>query len=131
MTHEEIVRSLYAAIERGEHGEAFAKIFTDDARTIEHPNRLKPNGAVAPRDVMIAHAQAGASILATQHFDVRSMLVAGDSVAVRLTWSGVMARDAGPLRAGQRLVAHVAQFIEVRDGRIASIETYDCYEPFG
>ena len=42
-----------------------------------------------------------------------------------------MARDVGLFRAGQELVAHIAQFVRVRDGRVASIETYDCYEPFG
>lgn len=49
---------------------------------------------------------------------------------MRSTWTGEIATDAGPFRAGQQLTAHVAQFIDVRDGRIASIETYDCYEPF-
>jgi ketosteroid isomerase-like protein len=127
MTPEEVVRALYATLERGE---SLAKLFTEDARTIEHPNRLKPKGAVSPRDVMIANSEVGASILATQRYDVHSVLALGDVVAVRLTWSGVLARDAGSLRAGQSLVAHVAQFVQVREDRIASIETYDCYEPF-
>lgn len=32
--------------------------------------------------------------------------------------------------SGSVLTAHVAQFVETRDGRIASIETFDGYEPF-
>ena len=28
------------------------------------------------------------------------------------------------------LTAHIAQFIETREGRVASIETFDCYERF-
>ena len=33
--------------------------------------------------------------------------------------------------AGQQLVAHIAAFATIADGRIARFETYDCYEPFG
>ena len=44
--------------------------------------------------------------------------------------TGEIARDFGPFRRGQTLTAHIAQFIETRDGRICRIETYDCYEPF-
>jgi ketosteroid isomerase-like protein len=47
-----------------------------------------------------------------------------------LTWTAVVARNIGPFREGQVLTAHIAQFIETRDGRVASIETFDCYEPF-
>lgn len=35
----------------------------------------------------------------------------------------------GPFVEGQVLTAHIAQFVRVDDDRIASIETYDCYEP--
>ena len=41
-----------------------------------------------------------------------------------------MVVDMDPAPSGQELTAHIAQFIELKDGRIASIETYDCYEPF-
>ena len=54
----------------------------------------------------------------------------GDTAIVRLTWTGVVARAVGPFREGQVLTARVAQFVETRDGRIAAIETFDCYEPF-
>jgi ketosteroid isomerase-like protein len=49
---------------------------------------------------------------------------------LRIHWTATIARDAGPFKAGQQLSAYIAQFISTRDGRIASIETYDCYEPF-
>ena len=49
---------------------------------------------------------------------------------MRLTWTGVGARAVGPFREGQTLTAHIAQFVETRDERIATIETFDCYEPF-
>ena len=61
---------------------------------------------------------------------MHSAIDAGDTAIMRLTWTGEIARDVGGFRAGQTLTAHIAQFITVRDGRVAAIETFDCYEPF-
>ena len=60
----------------------------------------------------------------------RKLGVARTTVVARLTWTGEVARDAGPFHEGQRLTAHIAQFAEVEGGRIRSIETFDCYEAF-
>jgi ketosteroid isomerase-like protein len=78
---------------------------------------------------MAAQAKTGAAILATQRYEVHDAIESPGAVAVRLTWTGVMARDVGLLRSGQVLTAHVAQFFTIRAGRIATIETYDCYQP--
>ena len=42
-----------------------------------------------------------------------------------------MGAHRGPFTAGQEIVAHIAAFATIADGRIAGFETYDCYEPFG
>ena len=78
---------------------------------------------------MLRASDAGASLLARQTYEVLSMMEVDAIAIVRLRWAGVVARDAGPYREGQMLVAHIAQFIETRDRRIASVETFDCYEP--
>jgi ketosteroid isomerase-like protein len=126
----EAIRALYRALEQGRHGQELAELFTEDAVTITHPNLLRPRGGRDERREMLAGSEAGAGLLASQTYDVLSVIEVGDKVVVRLKWTGVIARSAGPFREGQVLVAHVAQFIETRDGRVASIETYDCYEPF-
>lgn len=126
----ERVRALYADLEAGHSGDALRPHFTDDARTLEHPNLLKPRGARSDLAAMLAGSQVGASLLAQQRYEVRELQAQGDHVTVRLVWTGTLARDAGPLRTGQTLRAHIAQFITTRDGRIAEIETFDCYEPF-
>lgn len=79
---------------------------------------------------MSAASSAGAGMLRSQRYDVRDAVAVGDTAVVRLTWTGVVAADVGPLRAGQELVAHIAQFVVTDGERIVSIETYDCYEPF-
>ncbi len=124
------VRAVYAALEAGVDADSLRSFFTDDAVTIEHPNRLKPKGAVSPLEAMLENVERGRTLLATQRYVVEEMLELGDRVAVRLTWTGTLAIDAGALRAGQVLTAQVAQFVQVRDGKVSRLETYDCYYPF-
>lgn len=130
MSNAELVKQLYAGIEAGRHGDQLAALMTDDVRTIERPNALVPAGRVSDRSAMLAASSAGAALLRRQRYDVRTIVAHDDTVTSRLTWTGVVGRDAGPFVAGQSLTAHIAQFVRVRDGRIAEIETYDCYEPF-
>ena len=126
----EAIRALHRALEQGKHGSELASLFTEDAVTIEHPNRIKPRGARTDLAAMMTASEHGAHLLARQSYDVHSAIAVGATAIVRLTWTGVIARAVGPFREGQLLTAHVAQFVETRDGRIASIETFDCYEPF-
>jgi hypothetical protein len=125
-----IVAALHAALEAGVSGDALRDHFADSAVTIEHPNVLKPRGARSRLDEMLAASAAGAALLRSQRYAVHSAEAVGDMAIVRLTWTGVIATDAGPFRAGQELIAHIAQFVRTDGQRIVSIETYDCYEPF-
>jgi ketosteroid isomerase-like protein len=121
---------LHSALEAGKHGEELRALFTPDAVTIERPNLLKAAGATTDLEGMLSASTKGASILAKQSYDVHSSIEQGPLAIVRLTWTGEIARDVGSFRRGQLVRAHIAQFIETRDDRIARIETYDCYEPF-
>ncbi|MBB1151644.1 nuclear transport factor 2 family protein [Amycolatopsis dendrobii] len=125
-----LATSLLRALEAGQCGEDLREHFAPTASTVEHPNRLKPEGARANLDQMLAASEAGAGLMSSQRYEVRSAVAAGDTAILRLTWSGVIARDAGPFRRGDELVAHIAQFVETAGGAITSIETFDCYEPF-
>jgi len=125
-----VARALYAALEQGQHGAALRSHFTPDAYTLEQPNRLKPRGMRAELAQMLEASSAGAGLLAECRYAVRSAIEVNDTAIVRLLWTGTVARDVGNLREGQVLTAHIAQFIETRDAKIRSIETYDCYEPF-
>ena len=98
--------------------------------TVEHPNLIKPRGAITELNAMLEASTAGAGLLSMQKYEVHSAIEQGPLAIFRLTWTGEVARDIGPFRKGQLLTAHIAQFIETRDGRVARIETFDCYEPF-
>jgi ketosteroid isomerase-like protein len=125
-----VVRRLYQALEAGKHAEELRQLFTDDAVTIERPNLLKPRGSTADLSQMLEASRRGADLLEKQSFEVLSAVDVGNMAILRLKWSGVMARTVGPFREGQVLTAWIAQFVETRDDRIASIETFDCYEAF-
>lgn len=125
-----IARDLYDAIEAGKHGAELRAFFTADAVTVERPNLLKPAGARTELEDMVEAASAGASLLAWQSYEVRSAIELGTLAVLRVTWTGEIARDVGAFRKGQKLTAHIAQFIETRGCLVAGIETYDCYEPF-
>lgn len=124
-----VARALYAAIEAGKHGEQLRAFFTADAVVVERPNVLKPTGARTELDGFLKASSVGASLLAWQSYEVRSALEHGTSAVLRVRWTGEIARDLGAFRKGQKLTAHIAQFVETRGGLVTSIETYDCYEP--
>jgi ketosteroid isomerase-like protein len=130
-TRSEILRSFYAAIEAGLHGDALGEFLHPEATTLERPNALVPTGRMSDRTAMLAASTAGVELLESQRYEVRTLDEIGDDVvAARLHWRGVIAADVGPFRAGGQLTAHIAQFVRFRDDRILEIETFDCYEPF-
>ncbi|KOV84138.1 nuclear transport factor 2 family protein [Nocardia sp. NRRL S-836] len=129
MTPTAIALSLHRALEAGRSGDELRRYFAPDAVTVEHPNLVRPTGGRLALAEMLAASVAGAGLLAGQKYDVHAAVEAGATAILRLTWTGVIARDTGPYRAGDELVAHIAQFVETADGLITSIETFDCYEP--
>lgn len=125
----EVARGLYAALEAGRYGAALLAFVHEDAEFIEYPNLITPKGAKRGSREMKESSERGAQLLAWQRYVVRDAIEQGDTAVVRLTWTAEIARSIGHFKAGQRLTAHLAQFIQCRDGRIVKLETYDCYEP--
>jgi ketosteroid isomerase-like protein len=127
-----LVRAYYATVgDLGSAEEDLRGLLAPDLSVIEHPNAVTPRGATRDLAGTLAGFRAGKALLSEQAFDVHEVLVAGQRAAVRATWRGVVGLDAGPFRAGQELVAHVAALVTVRDGAVVEHETFDCYEPFG
>jgi ketosteroid isomerase-like protein len=127
--HENHLRSLYAAISSGATGDRLAAYFHPDAEQVEFPSLMRPEGHRRPLADMVAGAELGLQIIHDQVYDVVSVIEDGDEVAVQLTWKAVLARAAGGIPAGTRLVAHVAAFYVFRDGLVLRQSSYDCYEP--
>ena len=96
----------------------------------EWPNAVNPAGSERDRATSLKSLRASRTLLERGGFEVHEHVVAGDTVASRMTWRGRLAVDAGPLMAGMELTAHVSQHTTLRDGRIWRTESFDCYEPF-
>lgn len=128
---ESVVRRYYGVVaDLSSDVDDLQPLLAAEARVTEHPNPISPRGAVRDRAETIAGFLAGKNLLREQSFDVHEIVVAGDRAAARLTWSGVVGIDAGPLVAGQELIAEIASFLTVRDGQVVEQETFDCYQPF-
>ncbi len=121
----------HQAVARFAVGEELAAFFHPDAVHTQLPNALFPDGTVRPLPDLIAAAQQGRKLLADQHFEVINTVAFGAQVALEVTWSGTLAVSLGDLTAGQILRAHIAAFLEFRDGKIIAQRNYDCYERLG
>jgi len=95
---------------------------------VEHPNLVSPQGSTRDRSALLASFEAGRRLMSEQRLEDLEVLPAGDRVVARADWSGTLAVDAAPLRAGSTLRAHLAMFFTIRDGRVFRQENYDCYE---
>ena len=125
-----VVRRYFETVaDLGSSPDGLRDVLHRDVRITERPNAINPRGTVRDRDGAIAGVLAGKDLLATQTIDILEMLVSGDRVAVRATWRGTVGDDAGGLPAGTELVAHIAAWLTVADGRVVEHETFDCYEP--
>ena len=125
----ELVRALLAALAGGVTGEALAAYFHPDAEQVEFPNRMTPAGARRDLAAMLAGAEKGAAIMASQRYDVHTIVASGATVAVEASWEAVTAVALGPMPAGHVLRAQLAMFFTIEDGRVRQIRNYDCYLP--
>ena len=124
------VRAYLDALQSGVVGEALARFFTPEARQVELPNRLNPNGGVSDLPTLLKRSEHGQALLRSQRYTLQSEVAQGHRVAVEAVWTGVLAVPLGSLAAGASMKAHFAMFFELRDGRICSQRNYDCFEPW-
>ena len=118
------------AIESGATGDALSQFVTPDVIHEEMPNRVFPNGGRSDLTRMREGAERGKALMRKQRYDILSTIASGNSVAMQLDWVGELAVPVGTLKAGDEMRAHVAIFIEFRDGKICRQRDYGCYEPF-
>jgi ketosteroid isomerase-like protein len=129
---EDVVRRYFAVVaDLASTEDDLRALLAPDAELVEWPNSISPSGHRRTADETVAGFQSGKALLAAQSIEVHDVLVMGERVATRSTWRGTVGIEAGSLKPGDELVAHMAGFITVRDGMIAEHQTYDCYEPFG
>ncbi len=127
-TYTRFIKEYLTALEDAATGEALARFFTEDAEQIELPNRLNPNGGQSNLAHLLKRAELVPTLLQNQHYEVHSILVQGDNVAVEATWTAVLAVPLRTLPEGSTMKAYFAMFFEFRGGRIHRQRNYDCFE---
>ena len=126
----QIARNYIKAIESGATGDALAKFLHTDVTHYDLPNRFNPAGKISDRRAMLAAAERGQKVMASQKYDILSALEQGNTVAVEIDWIGKLAVPAAGIPAGGEMHARVAIFLEVKDDQIILQRDYVCYDPF-
>lgn len=128
MSTRDTVLSFLRAVESHDLDEV-ARWLHLEVEVTEHPNRISPAGKRYDRAEVRAAGERGKALLASERYEVRSMIVDGDRAAVQIAWSGTLAVAAGPLPAGHVMRAQICSIIELRDGKVWRQEQYDCFLP--
>jgi ketosteroid isomerase-like protein len=123
-----VERFLAAFDRRWPTEEELGELLAPDVRFVERPNLVSPGGSERDAASMRAALEAGRQLLVWQSYEVRDHVASGDTVVTRMRWSGEIAVDAGPWRAGTRMAAWCVAHYRLAEGRIVSIEQHDCYE---
>ncbi|MFN2636787.1 MAG: nuclear transport factor 2 family protein [Gemmatimonadaceae bacterium] len=125
-----IARKYLEALESGAEGGALADFFTPDVVQEEFPNRLSPIGVHRDLDAILAAARKGKQRVRAQKFEVLKTLVEGESVAMEVFWSGLLAAPVDTLPADTEMRAHLSVWLDFRDGKICRQHNYDCFDPW-
>lgn len=121
------VLGLLRALEAGGGAADIALFLAEDYVLTEAPHVLAPAGSVRSRDEALAGAASAHDVVSGQRFEVRRTTCEGSRVVVEAEWTATLLMDLPHWDAGEVIRARIASVFEVRDGRIASQDSYDCY----
>ncbi|AIS02365.1 hypothetical protein SGLAU_32155 [Streptomyces glaucescens] len=119
----------HEAVARLAAPEELAEFLHPDMIHSQLPNAVFPAGAERDLAETLAASARARTLLSDQSYEVINAVACGDQVALEIRWSGTLAVGFGDLPEGHVMRAHIAAFLEFRDGRIVAQRNYDCYEP--
>jgi ketosteroid isomerase-like protein len=105
-------------------------LFSPDAVLEQLPNRIYPNGIRSGVSRMAEAFEKGRKLLSRQSYEIKSCIVDGDELSIKVLWTGTLAVSFGSLSVGSKMRAHSAMFFRFKDGKIVSQRNYDCFEPW-
>lgn len=121
------VLGLLRALEAGGGAAGVGPFLAENYTFVEAPHLLAPEGSTRNREQALAGADAGDQVVSGQRFDVRRTTCDGSRVVVEADWSATALMDLPYWNTGEVIRARTASVFEVRDGRIVSQDSYDCY----
>ena len=121
------VLGFVRAIEAGGGAAEVGTFLAEDFTLVEAPHILAPEGSTRSRDQVLAGADQSRQVVSGQRFDVRRTTCEGSRVVLEVDWSATLLMDLRYWDAGETIRARTTSVFEVRDGRITSQDSYDCY----
>ena len=115
------------AIESGGGAAEVGTFLADDFTLVEAPHLLAPEGSTRNRDQVLAGADQSREVVSGQRFDVRRTTCEEGRVVLEMDWSATLLLNLPYWDAGETIRARTTSVFEVRDGRITSQDSYDCY----
>ena len=109
-------------------GSADIRPFLADSFTlVEAPHLLAPEGSTRTLASVLAGADQSSEVVSDQKFTIRRTTCEGGRVAVEADWSATVLMDLRYWDRGETIRARTSSVFEVREGRIVSQDSYDCY----
>ncbi|MCW3766264.1 nuclear transport factor 2 family protein [Paenarthrobacter ureafaciens] len=123
----DVVLGFVRTVEAGGGSADIEPFLTEDFTLTEWPHALSKNGSTRTLQETLSGADSSKSIVSDQRFEVVRSTTEGNRVVLEMNWSATLLLDLPHWDAGERIRARSTAVFELRDGRIASQDTYDCY----
>ena len=125
-----IAKNYLKALKAGKTGKELALFFHPDVIQAELPNRLNPKGVTSNLDQILERAEKSKKLLKAQNFEITEAVINEDTVAMQVTWTGVVATSVGTISTGQTMKGHFAMFLQFQNGQIIKQTNYNCFDDF-
>jgi limonene-1,2-epoxide hydrolase len=127
LTPLDCVLGFIRALEAGGGAVEIRAFLADHFTLVEAPHVLAPEGSTRSLDQVLAGADQSSAVVSGQRFDVRRTTCEGGRVVLEMDWSATPLMDLRYWDSGELMRARTTSVFEVRDGRIVSQDSYDCY----
>jgi ketosteroid isomerase-like protein len=121
------VLAFIRTIEAGGTAEDLEPFLADGFKLTEWPHALAKLGSTRNRSQILDGVEQGRNVVADQHFEVIRSTCEGQRVVLEIDWSATILLDLPYWDAGERIRARTTSVFELRDGKIVSQDSYDCY----
>ena len=79
---------------------------------------------------MMEDLRRGKAILREERYEVLEAVAAGETVAMQVRWTGVLAVPVAALQPGDSMICESGIFLRFSGGRVVEQHNYDCFEDF-
>ena len=121
------VLGFIRVLETGGGSEDIRPFLAESFVLVEAPHLLAPEGSTRTLASVLAGADQSSEVVSHQKFTIRRTTCEGGRVAVEADWSATVLMDLRYWDSGETIRARTSSVFEVRDGKIVSQDSYDCY----